>query len=190
MGNQMTEMLLSGVSLKSVTGSCEIKVCENRTELGTEIKSLTEGRLLSKEDFEPIESVEVYRDEEHGFVIKREKNRINPDLEMESAYNLEGKFIGTPEFAKKICVDWGIRPTTYDDNTVCSIGYCPEKKAWYGWSHRAFSPPFQIGYKIEDSNNICCGCFGANDKSLEVGFEAKTEEDCKRLAIAYAFSVD
>lgn len=143
-------------------------------------------KILTCGDLAPVKKEEVYRDEEHGFKVMKEF--FKEGTSMEAAYTLDDKFIGDEKFAKRLCIDMGIKPCTYDDNTVCSIGFSEKDQAWYGWSHRAFSPPFKVGYKV-GKDNICLGCFGPNEKSVKMGFEAKNLDDCKRLAIAYAYSV-
>lgn len=189
-----TEMLLAGVSIENSIYSKSIPCISSKEDFLSIPKpfhnnSLNESRLLSTDDFAPYKEEEIFRDEEHGFVIKKEYSKLCPDG-IEFAYNLDGKYIGDPKNAKFLCIDKGIRPETYDDNKVCTIGFCEKEQAWYGWSHRAFSPPFKIGYTIESEDNLCTGAWGPNEKSLEVGFTAKTLDDCKLLAIAYAFSVD
>jgi len=113
---------------------------------------------------------------------------------MWSVYTKEGKYVGTLE-DMKCYKDKGILPETYDNNNICSIGKSIKDGKWYGWSHRA-----RYGFKIGDTvkEGDCCATSGwtdeylkehPDDKPLPVGFEAKTEEDCKRMAIAFAGSV-
>jgi hypothetical protein len=59
-----------------------------------------------------------------------------------------------------------------------SIGYSSESKKWYGWSHRCICG-FAVGDKIDSDDHILVGTDG-----FKVGFEAKTEDDCKRMAQA------
>ena len=109
-------------------------------------------------------------------------------------YNEEGKYIGNIKSFENLVVEKGIFPETYDDNKVCSIGKSKDGK-WYGWSHRAIFG-FSIGCIVKKGD--CCASSGwteeylethPDDKPLPIGFEAKTEEDCKRMAIAFASSV-
>lgn len=143
-------------------------------------------KILSEDDFTPVKREEIYRDEEHGFKVVKEF--FKEGTSMESAYTLDDKYIGREDFAKSLCIKRGIKPTTFDNNKVCSIGFSESEQAWYGWSHRGFSLPFKVGYKVQ-SDDVCLGCFGPNEKSVPLGFEAKNLDDCKRLAIAYAYSV-
>ena len=121
----------------------------------------------------------------------------NPVIPMKWAENLEGKYIGTPEEAEFLCKERGIRPETFDDNKVCSIGFCEKEQKWYGWSHRAIYG-FGIGDKVESEDHLCSSSGWIDeyleehpemDKSLPVGFEAKTLDDAKKMAIAFADAV-
>ena len=109
-------------------------------------------------------------------------------------YNKDGKYVGTIDDVNRN-VKHGIVPEAFGDNGVCSIGKSWKDGKWYGWSHRAM-----YGFKIGDiaEEGDCCTTSGWTDEYLEthkdelpvpVGFEAKTEEDCKRMAIAFASSV-
>lgn len=75
----------------------------------------------------------------------------------------------------------GIVPEKIDStHNAKSIGYSEKEDAWYGWSHRAI-----YGFKI-----------GAKSRPGKVGYqtlkkkgwptEAKTTDDCKKMAIAFA----
>lgn len=105
---------------------------------------------------------------------------------MRSAYTPDGDYLGDPAFARRL-IKRGI--TTFDtqpdsESRVVCIGYNPESKMWYGWSHRAI-----------------CG-FGIGDKIFDVAFgdskthyrqhgeiEIKTLEDAKKSALAFASHV-
>ena len=114
---------------------------------------------------------------------------------MTSFYNQDGKYIGNKDNMEALIIKRGIIPETYDDCKVCSIGKSIKDGKWYGWSHRAI-----FGFKIGDEvkKGDCCASSGwteeylknhPDDKPLPVGFKAKTEEDCKKMAIAFASSV-
>ena len=115
--------------------------------------------------------------------------------EMESFYSKDGGYIGRWDDFEKLVMKRGINPEKANvrDN-VCSIGKSRHDGKWYGWSHRAIYG-FSIGDTVKEGD--CCAMCGTleefrtseNDKSLPVGFVAKTEEDCKRMAIAFADSV-
>lgn len=67
---------------------------------------------------------------------------------------------------------------------------------WCGWSHRAMCK-FKIGDTVQADDCVTSSGYideyikehPEKDKSLPVGFVAKTNADCKRMAIAFAFSV-
>ena len=81
-------------------------------------------------------------------------------------------------------------------NTVCSIGFSQRDQKWYGWSHRAICG-FGIGSVVKKGD--CAASNGVTDAyirehpeektALPVGFIAKTLEDAKKIAIAFAESV-
>lgn len=82
---------------------------------------------------------------------------------------LERKY-GITEFEKKS-----------SDSSVATIGYSPKDKKWYGWSHRAIYG-FKVGDKIFEPD------YG-DDKTpfnQHGSKEAKTLEDCKKAARAFA----
>ena len=103
------------------------------------------------------------------------------EAEMESAYNFNDKYIGLIEDADYICKEKGIKSETIsDDYNVCSIGYSEKDGKYYGWSHRAMCG-FQIGDKVTEGDVAA--------RYLEIGFEAKTKEDLRELASAFAKGV-
>lgn len=116
-----------------------------------------------------------------------------------SAHSLhDNAYIGDPKMAKTLWEKYGIETFELADpsHTVCSIGFSRTNQKWYGWSHRAIFG-FGIGDKVKEGDCAASSGFvegylkehpGA-DKSLPVGFEAKTLEDAKRIAIAFAESV-
>ncbi len=86
---------------------------------------------------------------------------------MQSAYTLDGIYLGNPKDAHYYCIKRGIQPTVAkSDNRVCSIGFCPSEQKWYGWSHRAI-----YGYGI--GHIIKKGSSGIT-KDIPVGFKIKT----------------
>jgi len=122
-----------------------------------------------------------------------------------SAYNEQGDYIGGLDIVKNFVEDKGIIPERFKDypeansgrNATCSIGKSVKDGKWYGWSHRAIYG-FKIGDKIDTDDHLCTkngyideyiNEHPEADYSLPVGFEAKTEEDCKRMAIAFADAV-
>jgi hypothetical protein len=100
---------------------------------------------------------------------------------MRWAENLEGDYIGTPREAFYLCRTKGIRPEKIDYRAkVCSIGFCEQEQKWYGWSHRAMYG-FGVGDEVKKGDGAA--------ESLPVGFVAKTLDDAKRIATAFARSV-
>ena len=118
-------------------------------------------------------------------------------IKMVSAYNVSGIYIGSIETAKALCDEKGIYPETRrPEHEICSIGFSRKDGKWYGWSHRAIYG-FKVGDKVEKGD--CCATSGWTDEylvdhpeedmSLPVGFEAKTIEDTRKMAVAFAESV-
>ena len=75
----------------------------------------------------------------------------------------------------------GIVPQKIDaTHKVNSIGFSEKEQKWYGWSHRAIygfgigakSRPGKVGYELLNQENA--------------PLEAKTLDDCKKMAIAFA----
>ena len=61
-----------------------------------------------------------------------------------------------------------------------NVGFSEKEKKWYGWSHRAIFG-FGIGSEVKEGD--CCEGY------LPIGFKAKTLEDAKKMAEAFAESV-
>jgi hypothetical protein len=143
-----------------------------------------------------------YKGHNAAYVVRTE--RISGDeargaqpFLMRSAYTPLGDYIGTPKVAWSLCVKRGIKPEkAKPDHNVCSIGFSEAEQKWYGWSHRAIFG-FGIGDTVREGD--CCASSGwteewlaehpEDDESLPVGFQAKTLDDAKRMAIAFAESV-
>lgn len=62
-----------------------------------------------------------------------------PPTPMKVAYSPEGHYIGVTRWAFRLVKKYGVTQFFLRTNTsnVCSIGYSPKRKKWYGWSHRA-----------------------------------------------------
>ena len=95
-------------------------------------------------------------------------------IKMIFVYNKDDKYIGTLKDFEMYVDKYGLSQIqTYNDNKVCSIGF--------------------------NEKDSCCASSGyvedyikehpEKDLSLPVGFKAKTLEDAKRMAIAFADSV-
>ncbi len=64
---------------------------------------------------------------------------LEPHLMKKLAYSKQGDWIGSSKEAYRLVKRFGIEQfeKTEEDHCVCSIGYSPSEKKWYGWSHRA-----------------------------------------------------
>lgn len=119
------------------------------------------------------------------------------DFTMKLAFTPSGDLIGDSRIANFLCKKHGIKPEKRSEkHQTCSIGFSEREQKWYGWSHRAC-----YGFSIGDivCEGDCVTTSGWTDEyllehpeeyiGLPVGFEAKTLEDCKLLAMAFADSV-
>lgn len=110
---------------------------------------------------------------------------------------VDGGYVGRPEDAYRL-LQQGLRSIqkSRSEDKVCSIGYNPSEIKWYGWSHRAMYG-FGIGDVVKKGD--CCASSGyteeylkehpEEDRSLPVGFVAKSMVDAMKMAIAFAESV-
>ena len=137
-----------------------------------------------------------------GYEVRREiwRHTDHPadDVEVKAAYDHQGQYLGDWKMARFLIRKKGIRTFEKRGNQscVCSIGFNPEEQKWYGWSHRAI-----YGYGIGDvvEKGDCTATSGWTDEwiaehpedggALPVGFTAKTIEDAKKMAVAFAASV-
>ena len=140
-----------------------------------------------------------------GYEVRTEKVFHNGDKEftiMKSAYNPDGHYIGDSVTAHRLIVRCGIapelRPSANGEchGSVCSIGFNEAEQKWYGWSHRALFG-FGIGDKVK-KGDVCASSgwtpeylaeHPEADQSLSVGFKAKTLDDAKMMAVAFAEGV-
>ena len=75
------------------------------------------------------------------------------EMPYDEAVTLDGLYIGSPENAKYICDERGIKPELASpNNRVCSIGFCEKEQKWFGWSHRAIYG-FGIGSTIKKGDS-------------------------------------
>ena len=120
-----------------------------------------------------------------------------PDFFMQHAETNDGKYIGDLKTADML-YGRGICPELIDaEHTVCSIGFCKRDQKWYGWSHRAIYG-FGIGHVVKDGDCAASSGWvdgvdprtGQKDKfPMPIGFEIKSLEDAKLVAMAFASSV-
>jgi len=133
-----------------------------------------------------------------GYEVRTELTDITgKEIISKSAYTPEGNYIGSSKTAYRLCKRKGIIPELAEPNAgCCTIGFSPRHQKWYGWSHRALYG-FAIGDVVKKGS--ACATTGwidgyveehpEADKSLPIGFTAKTLDDCKKMAIAFAESV-
>lgn len=107
-----------------------------------------------------------------------------PDTPIVACYNYNNDYVGDVSIAKMLAGK-AIRPETSNaGNTVCSIGFSPPYKQWFGWSHRAICA-FGIGDKLFEED------FG-NDHTLFTEHGEKTIEtldEARIAAVNFASSV-
>lgn len=110
----------------------------------------------------------------------------NPATKMYSSYNLAGDYVGD-RIEGEYLADKGIVPEKRKPTSnICSIGFSHKDQKWYGWSHRAMHG-FGIGDVAEEGDCVCSKSLDPeSDVSVPVGFVAKTLDDAKRMAIAFA----
>ncbi len=135
-----------------------------------------------------------------GYEVRTEKVFHNGDKEftiMKSAYNPDGHYIGNSVDGHRLVVRRGSAPELRNPaHGVCSIGFNEAQQKWYGWSHRAMFG-FGIGAKVK-KGDVCASSgltseylaeHPEEDISLPVGFKAKTLDDAKTMAMAFAEGV-
>ena len=109
---------------------------------------------------------------------------------------IDGGYIGNDNDVDNLIAKRGIVPEKGGSHDVCCIGFSEREKKWFGWSHRAIFG-FEVGHVVKEGD--CASTSGyieeyiaehpEADQSVPVGFECKTLDDCKRVAIAFAESV-
>lgn len=89
-----------------------------------------------------------------GYILKKSIYRFGNDKDTEviSAYNVDGVYIGSEDFAERL-YERGIKPEPINANgniygNICSIGFCEAEQKFYGWSHRAIYG-FGIGSTVK-----------------------------------------
>ena len=135
--------------------------------------------------------VRVYK--KAGYILRREATF---GITLTVAYNLKGEYIGDSRWAYRLWHRWGIRPEKRPGSKVCSIGYSEKDGKWYGWSHRAIHG-FTVGDVAKEGDCVTTSGYTdeyladhpEDDVSLPVGFTARTMDDAKTMAIAFADSV-
>jgi len=101
-------------------------------------------------------------------------------VDMDAVYNANGDYVGDVKCAEEL-EKRGISPEKRTPTSnVCSIGFSEREQKWFGWSHRAIYG-FKVGDVVKEGD---CAA-----DSLPAGFEAKTMDDAKEMAKAFAASV-
>jgi len=123
---------------------------------------------------------------------------MEPQLMKRLAYTKTGDWIGSSKEAYRYVHRLGI--TQFEkakpEHCVTSIGFSPKDQKWYGWSHRAICG-FGIGSEVKEGDSTNSSGWTKEyleehpeeDTSLPVGFIAKSLDDAKRMALAFAESV-
>lgn len=147
-----------------------------------------------------IAKSKVVRRYKAGYEIREELWKAysrDKGIMMRQAYTPKGDYIGDSASAHRLCKRLGIKPEKANpEHCCCSIGYSKTNNAWYGWSHRAICC-FVVGDAVQEGDLTASSgwtdeyllAHPEEDLSLPVGFEAKTLDDCKRMAIAFANAV-
>lgn len=121
---------------------------------------------------------------------------LNPTVMWSCYSKQDGSYVGTPEDTIRY-LHLGIREFyTRNGGKVACIGWDPEKRLWYGWSHRAIYG-FGIGHIVQEgsivrSNGWIEGCPEYEESERikpQVGYVARTRSDCRYLAERFAEAV-
>ena len=130
--------------------------------------------------------ITVFKEEPRdGYVYRHEQwdssGLVSDLITMDVAYSIiDGSYIGDIKEAERLRNKYGVVPEAIPGTQVSSIGYSDKDGKWYGWSHRAIYG-FSIGDTVTEGDSTI--------PYLPIGFEAKTKDDAKKMAIAFARSV-
>jgi len=124
-----------------------------------------------------------------GYILRRELIETSvvdaPTHEWTMAYAPSGGWIGTPEEARLLCFERGIRPEKSDPkHCVCSIGWSHKDGKWYGWSHRAI-----FGFKIGSTCKKGDCHYVPKNRGGRGEWKAETVADARQMAIDFAEGV-
>ncbi len=107
----------------------------------------TTSRKKKSMGVEVLRVKKVWLDRSGCFEIRREvvdDGGGNP-LEWEMAYSIHGHYMGDVKMARALAKRRIVAELATPEHTVCSVGYSPRGKRWFGWSHRAI-----VGFKKGD----------------------------------------
>jgi hypothetical protein len=121
-------------------------------------------------------------------------DRANP-VRLIAIYSADGGYVGNEGCAAFLAAR-GIVPERAPGLTVATIGFCAQDQQWYGWSHRAYCG-FGIGDRVKDGDCTARAAWSddyllahpEDDLALPIGFVARTLDDARRMAIAFAAAV-
>lgn len=167
------------IILESLKNTMQFKLYINRPLLESKVlnKLLFESsvtKIISKKEYGAYEvRVEEW---DSSFVLDGGKT-----MKMTSAYSTyDGSYIGDPKTAKSLVKHNKIsRFESMIGGTVSCVGFSEDNQKWYGWSHRAIR-----GFGVGDKS-----CEPTPSGNESKGETAKTLEDAKKFAIAFADSV-
>ena len=117
------------------------------------------------------------------------------DFEISSAYDKKNQYLGDPKMVKPLIEKYHIEDFEKTDplNTICTIGYSPLEKSWYGWSHRGIAG-FHVGSKVSKGD---CAYQPATKKDFienskkfweSCGSKVKAKEIGKTIKISFISS--
>lgn len=173
----------------------EKKIQERWRETHVDLVLLLERSGIEKKLLRSVEAGD--------FEIRKEVwnpgTRPEDEMEMESAYSKQdGSYIGDVPLVRRMVKKFGITRffRAQEDHDVASIGWSPKEGKWYGWSHRAICG-FQPGDRVKEGDLTATSGWTDEyleehpeaDVSLPVGFRARSRQDAKKMAIAFAGAV-
>lgn len=123
-----------------------------------------------------------------GFEVRFQEYQDKNNLPLYNvvAYGLEGGLIGNVDFAIRLTQQYGMKPELalpFDE--ICSIGFSASSQKWYGYNSNVIMG-FTVGDSIAEGDMIT---FTKTPWSLSPGFKAKTLQDARWMAIAFAKSI-
>jgi hypothetical protein len=155
------------------------------------VASATAGSTFKEIDM-TIQNQVLSTEARNGMSYRREiwSMEGNDPVEMNAVYNADGIYVGDTETADYLASKGILPEGRTTRSSVCSIGFSAKDQKWYGWSHRAIFG-FSIGDVATEGDCVCepGSVDPAQDVTVPVGFTAKTLDDAKRMAIAFAESV-
>lgn len=105
------------------------------------------------------------------------------DFTLSAAFTLDGKYLGDPKTARRLTETYRIPHPEYRTrrSTVCTIGFSPQRKKWFGWSYRAIAG-FNLKSVVKAGDVIA-------SRAFPPGYRPKTMADAKAMAKRFAAEV-